>query len=147
MTNSTTSLRPAYAPEPTDPVALTEKWMPLAIRCSRGWNIPGMDAEDLAQEARLVIFKCAQRYDPSKGSFFSLAKWAIRNKLCSLYSKTQAIKRRADLVSMEDQGREDAYDIHELVPDRRQTVGTIHLDLLMREHAEAVGMPLELLAA
>jgi RNA polymerase sigma factor (sigma-70 family) len=52
---------------------------------SEHWNIPGMEADDIAQELRLFLWKKLDGYDPARSSIRTYADRIMKNKLRNMY--------------------------------------------------------------
>ena len=61
----------------------------LANKIASGYKIPGMDTNDIKQQANLLLKDAAETYDESKGEFKTWAGTIIRSKLKTLYTKQQ----------------------------------------------------------
>ena len=52
---------------------------------SECWNIPGMEADDIAQELRMFLWKKLDIYDPARSSIRTFADRIMKNKLRDMY--------------------------------------------------------------
>lgn len=104
--------------EPTTPEAIYAKWESLAYKFTSGWSIAGYAPEDLQQEARIAIFRCAQVFEPSRGCFYTIAERAIRNRLASILTRSRAKKRVASVQSLDELAYNNSSDsLHEMIPE------------------------------
>lgn len=62
--------------------SLWTKHRPLARMLARDWDIPGMDRDDVQQEALIALWLAARSYDKTKGANFPT--WARRVIGCHL---------------------------------------------------------------
>lgn len=70
------------------PAALVRDNLANAEAMAGRWsNIPGVDADEVRQTARIGLFKAARGFQPDKGDFGAYARRAITNELRSLYQK------------------------------------------------------------
>lgn len=66
-------------------------------------QLPGWDVVDIEQELLVVLWRCVERYDESKGaSFNTLFQGCARNKCITLVRGAQTAGRRGITVSLED---------------------------------------------
>jgi RNA polymerase sigma factor (sigma-70 family) len=61
-------------------------------------GINGMDADDIAQELRLKLWKVIERFDPSRSSIRTWSVRVLNNARINLYVAQNAFKRRIDLL-------------------------------------------------
>ena len=74
-------------------------------------GIPGFDADDVEQELLSVLWKCVQTYDPIKGATFNTyAQQSFRNRISDLKRSANQLKRKADLVSLDEESVQIAVD-------------------------------------
>ncbi len=86
---------------------LEEQWRPLIYKFSTKYVIPGFDAEDLAQELRLILLRADQLFDPNKGTkFITYLYAAFDSKLKKLHRDVQGRKKNvpANMVSYISEG-------------------------------------------
>lgn len=80
-----------------DGEALTElfqKYYPIVGKCRREYYLRGYDREDLDQEARLVLYRTACRFDPSRNAGFgTFYRLSLRNRFYDMIRTTNAKKR------------------------------------------------------
>lgn len=73
---------------------LFKKYYPIVRKCRREYYINGYDKEDFDQEARLVLYRSACRFETArKTSFGTFYSHNLRNQLFDLIRKTNAKKR------------------------------------------------------
>lgn len=69
---------------------IIQQWEPQIHKILQTWFIPGMDKEDLVQELRIVIIKCAKKFDDSRGvKFHTYLYNAFKNYLGILKHKNK----------------------------------------------------------
>jgi len=62
-------------------------------------QLPSMDIEDIEQELLMVLWKCVQNYDPSRGaSFNTLFQGSAKNKIIGLIRHYSTKKRNGDYL-------------------------------------------------
>ena len=118
--------------------ALMLRHLGLASSLARGYtNIPGVEFEDILQQARVGLARAAISFDRNKGASFSTYAWkVIQNDLNTLYSKQR--RRTVNETSY--------FDDHQFALADGQTTDDLMLDdtvdvraeLLTRESHEAV---------
>ncbi len=63
---------------------LEEQWTPLLIKFA-GWQVPGMDHEDIMQELRIILLRSQERYDAGKHTkFITFLYTALLNRMLKL---------------------------------------------------------------
>ncbi len=65
---------------------LTRSHLALADKIADRFRIPGLDAADIRQEARRVLIRAAQSFDPARGEFAPFAGTIIRNRLRDIFN-------------------------------------------------------------
>jgi RNA polymerase sigma factor (sigma-70 family) len=86
---------------------LEKQWAPLIHKFSYKYIIPGYDAEDLAQELRLVLHRADKLFDPNKGTKFITYLYAAFNaKLITIHRNVQGRQKHvpAKMVSYIPEG-------------------------------------------
>ena len=63
-----------------------------ADRLARSGAVPGMDADDIAQDLRLDLVERAPRYDPARASFETFADRVTANRIATLASPTARLR-------------------------------------------------------
>ena len=63
-----------------------------ADRLARSGAVPGMDADDIAQDLRLDLIERAPRYDPARASFETFADRVTANRIATLASPTARLR-------------------------------------------------------
>jgi hypothetical protein len=64
--------------------ALEAQWMPL-LRKFAAWPVPGMDADDIMQELRIILLRSQERYDTGKHTkFITFLFTSCLNKMLKL---------------------------------------------------------------
>jgi len=133
-----------YAPEPVDPGELLVKWDHLAFKFTAGWSIPGLDRDDLVQEARITIYRVAQSYDPAKGSFYAVARMSIGNRMKSLLAFSSVQKRTADIVHLHSPIGEDGMLVEDIIPSEASIdVAYMAEEKVRLEIADIVALPIK----
>jgi len=109
----------------------------------------GSDAEDLAQEVFIKMYRTLSTYDPSKGAFVTWVTTITRNLLVDHFRKTKQ-DRMTDSMDTAPSDHEDAQPLSEQIQDqsappdvhvrRREVSETVHAALgrLSPELREAV---------
>lgn len=73
---------------------LFRKYYPIVRKCRREYYFRGYDKEDLDQEARLVLYHSACRFDPTRNaSFGTFYRLSLRHRYFDLIRTTNAKKR------------------------------------------------------
>jgi DNA-directed RNA polymerase specialized sigma24 family protein len=63
-----------------------------ADRLARSGAVPGMDADDIAQDLRLDLFERAPRYDSTRASYETFADRVTANRIATLASPTARLR-------------------------------------------------------
>lgn len=63
-----------------------------ANRLARSGAVPGMDAEDIAQELRLDLIRRHNMFDPTRASYETFADRVVANRIASLAAATARIR-------------------------------------------------------
>ena len=63
-----------------------------AARLAHSGAVPGLDAEDIAQELREEVLRRTECFDPTRACFDTFADRVIRNRIADLARQSQAIK-------------------------------------------------------
>jgi RNA polymerase sigma factor (sigma-70 family) len=105
---------------------LLQKHLPLADVIARGYsNVPGVDAADVQQHARIALARAAKAFDPARGTdFAALAKRAIRNELNGLYrgqSKKAVEQTTLDAPLPEGAGQKQEVTAKDQIADTGKT--------------------------
>jgi DNA-directed RNA polymerase specialized sigma24 family protein len=79
-----------------------------ADRLARSGAVPGMDADDIAQDLRLDLIERAPRYEPARASFETFADRVTANRVATLASPTARL--RAERGMRDLHGASDASD-------------------------------------
>ena len=85
-----------------------------ADRLARSGAVPGMDADDIAQDLRLDLVERAPRYDPARASFETFADRVTANRIATLASPTARL--RAERGMRDLHGQSGASDDGEGLP-------------------------------
>lgn len=90
---------------------LVDHLRPLIGKYAR-WSVRGFEPEDLRQEVVLVIWKCHEMYDASRGSFLNLVIRSVENRMGHLkmkavryYEPVSALQCRGCSVQIPRRGR------------------------------------------
>lgn len=82
--------------------------MVRAARLARSGAVPGMTAEDIAQDLREHLWRRGGAFDPTRGSYDTFADRVIANRIASLASPTERLRAERSWVSFsEPSGHED----------------------------------------
>ena len=63
-----------------------------AERLARSGSVPGMDADDIAQDLRLDLIERDPRYDPARASFETFADRVAANRIATLAAPTARLR-------------------------------------------------------
>ena len=69
----------------------------IAVSVAGEWRIPGMDADDVRQEALIALWESARAHDKAKGPFPPFARLVINRRLRDRLQAATRMKRTADL--------------------------------------------------
>ncbi|QMU07076.1 sigma-70 family RNA polymerase sigma factor [Levilactobacillus suantsaii] len=84
---------------------LFTRYRPVLARLQRQFYLPGHDADDWEQEARLVLYAGAHRFNTQRSrSFGAFYRLSLTHRVYDLIRQSQAQKRRARTISVEAQG-------------------------------------------
>jgi RNA polymerase sigma factor (sigma-70 family) len=78
-------------------IQLWNKHHGLAVSVASEWRIPGMDADDVRQEALIALWESGRAYDKTKGPFPPFARLVISRRLRDRLQAATRMKRTADL--------------------------------------------------
>ena len=76
--------------------ALWTKHRPIALAIARDWRIPGMDPDDVRQEALIALWEACRCHDKEKGPFPPFARLVIGRRMRDLLQAATRQKRTAD---------------------------------------------------
>ena len=91
----------------------------LAQSIAAKYKVPGVDSDDIRQEANVALFKAARSYDASQGAKFST--WAhrlISNRLNDLYGKAMTVAKHNG-GTLDEPVSEDGLTREEVTPDTK----------------------------
>lgn len=71
---------------------------PAAIAIAAEWRIPGMDPDDVRQEALLALWIATSKHDPERGPWSPFARVAVKARMRDLLQAATRQKRTAELV-------------------------------------------------
>lgn len=77
--------------------ALWTKGRPAALRVASEYRIPGLDPEDVRQEALEALWVGLDSYDPSRSNVPSFARLVSERRLISLLRAATRLKRTSEL--------------------------------------------------
>jgi RNA polymerase sigma factor (sigma-70 family) len=83
------------------------KHRPIALGIAADYRIPGMDPDDVRQEALLALWEAARAYDPEKGPFTAFARLVIKRRLADQIKAARTQKRSAPTVELTDTAAAD----------------------------------------
>jgi RNA polymerase sigma factor (sigma-70 family) len=87
-------------------VALVGRYVhKLACRAARGY---GLDADDLAQEAFLILLERFGNYDPARAAASTFAHWQFRAALSRLLTYKPLVRGRRNRVVQSDEADQSA---------------------------------------
>ncbi len=102
-----------------DPLDLCNEHIGLARSIAEKYfNIPGIEPDDVIQEAMKGLIKAACAFDPAKGKFASYAGTAIRNGLNDVYGKQNRI-RNAETDTLDQPDCESGLTLEEITADTK----------------------------
>lgn len=76
--------------------SLFTKGRPAAIRTASEFTVPGLDADDLRQEALIALWVALDKYDPTRSNVPSFARMVAERRLTSLLRAATRLKRTAE---------------------------------------------------
>jgi RNA polymerase sigma factor (sigma-70 family) len=82
---------------------LVRRYRPL-LRHACKWPPPGLDVEELRQEALLGLFDTCRRHDPARGRFAALAKCNVRQRVITASVRARTRKHRMLTEAAHDRG-------------------------------------------
>lgn len=86
----------------TDPQSrVSRNIMARAARLARSRAVPGMTAEDIAQDLREHLWRRDGAFDPTRGSYDTFADRVIANRIATLASPTERLKAERSWVSFD----------------------------------------------
>lgn len=102
----------------------------IALGEARDWTIPGLDADDVRQEALVALWEATGVYDPERGTFPALARTVVRRHLIDLLEAATRLKRTAEL----DRDADPA-DVRDRIAARLELVDLARANLTETERA------------
>lgn len=78
--------------------ALWNKHRKIALAIAVEWRIPGLDADDVRQEALVALWEACRKYDPGRGAFPPYARMCIKARMSDLLQAATRMKRTAVFV-------------------------------------------------
>lgn len=92
-----------------------------AERLARSGSVPGMDAEDIKQDLRLHLYRCDDRFDPSRGQYDTFADRVLANRIATLAAPTERLRAERAWVDFdtpsEGRGNDEMLPLAETLPD------------------------------
>ncbi|MEI7532873.1 MAG: sigma-70 family RNA polymerase sigma factor [Verrucomicrobiae bacterium] len=114
----------AAAEPPKTPGELVKENLGLAgAIAAKYFNVPGVENEDVIQQARKGLIQAARAFDPAKGKFASFAWRVMQNELNSLYGRQMDVAQNESISLDEPVGRDSQGNDatrHDLMPDRTE---------------------------
>ena len=92
--------------------ALWTKNRTIALAIATEWRIPGMDPDDVRQEALVALWEAARAHDKTKGPFPPFARLVVKRRLRDRLQAATRQKRTCDFD----------YDTEPVGPDLETTV-------------------------
>jgi DNA-directed RNA polymerase specialized sigma24 family protein len=97
--------------------ALWTKNRGIALGIATEWNIPGMDPDDVRQEALVALWEAARCHDPSKGRFPPFARLVIKRRM---RDHLQAATRQKRVAQFAEFSEPVGQPLEDLVLQREQ---------------------------
>ena len=82
-----------------------------ALAIATEWTVPGMDSDDVRQEALIALWIAAGKHDPERGPWPAFARMCIRAHLFTLHQAATRAKRTAVVLEL-DENRDAAPETH-----------------------------------
>lgn len=76
--------------------ALWTKHRPIALAIAPEWRIPGLEPDDVRQEALIALWEAARCHDQAKGPFPPFARLVIGRRMRDLLQAATRQKRTAE---------------------------------------------------
>jgi RNA polymerase sigma factor (sigma-70 family) len=76
--------------------ALWTRNRPVELGIARDYRIPGLDPDDIRQEALVALWEACRAYDNTKGKLPTFARTVIHRRLTDLLRAATTAKRTAD---------------------------------------------------
>lgn len=110
---------------------LFSRYRPVMLRLKQNYYLPGHDLDDWEQEARLVLWSVASKFNGKRSSSFgAFYKLNLTHRVYDLIRQSQAKKRNAPLLSFESNW---AYFADTLVDGRTQVGESVEIRTTFRE--------------
>lgn len=77
--------------------ALWTKHRNIAYTIAHEWRVPGMDQDDIAQEALIALWDACRRHDKTRGPFPPFARMVIKARMVDLLRAATTQGRTAEL--------------------------------------------------
>lgn len=109
---------------------------PAALGIAAEWSVPGMDPDDVRQEALLALWLATEKYDPERGPWPPFARLAVKAQMVTLLrastrqKRTAVFERDVDVAApvREDGGLGDVLAVMHVLSDRERAALAAHLN-------------------
>jgi RNA polymerase sigma-70 factor (ECF subfamily) len=88
-----------------------------AKRLARQGRIPGMDADDIAQDLFLDLWRRRDAFDPSRASFATFADRIISHRVATLASPTARLRAERQHIGLDDLADDDRPALTDMLAD------------------------------
>lgn len=86
------------------------KHRPIALAIARDFRVPGLDPDDVRQEALVALWMACREYDRDRGPFPPFARLVVRRRMADLLEHAARQKRTARV----------AYEVDPPAPDQSE---------------------------
>lgn len=125
--------------------ALWTKHRPVAHGIARDYRVPGLDADDVAQEALVALWEATGAFDPRRGPFPPFARLVVNRHLRDLLQAATREKRAvpagrvdAELAPAPEQlSLAPLLEAHRALSDRERAAVRAHLNGLPTRSSKA----------
>lgn len=103
----------------TRPAMFTQQ-RKAALAIAREWSIPGMDADDVRQEALVALWLATAKHDPERGPWPPFARLAVKARMRDLLQAATRDKRTAVALELDPERDRDPLQLALLAEHREQ---------------------------
>lgn len=110
-----------------------------ADRLARSGAVPGMDADDIAQDLRLDLLRRSEHYDPARASFPTFADRVTQNRVASLAAPTTRLHVERSMIDLDRPVEAGGGEPGETLADRLPESASLY-DQVEHAHDHLVGL-------
>lgn len=96
-----------------------------ALAIAAEWQIPGLAADDVRQEALLALWVATGKHDPARGPWPPFARLTIKARMRDLLQAATRQKRTATVLELDPERDRDPVQLDLLVEVRERLRGAV----------------------